>query len=315
MYNTTNMQPLQKSILKVAAYFDMFDYPVTLDEIKFFLEQPYKERELLLELQQLLDYNVLYKMNDFYALRHDYALADRRIKGNKKANEKLKLASTLARFLSWFPYVRGVAISGSLSKNFAYEGSDIDFFLVTAPNRLWVARMILVCFQKVAILMGMKNWFCLNYYIDSTAIEIPEKNVYTAIEIATLIPKQGQAVFGEFFAVNRWIHKYLPNYVHTDKCEAERKGPVAKRITEWMLNNKAGDKFDDYLMQFYKKRWTKMLTKKRFAQNGFQFGSYIAARHACKPMPQYFQGKILDRFENKLKEIDAIYCVPQQVAV
>jgi hypothetical protein len=309
------MQPLQKSILKVAAYFDMFDYPVTLDEIKLFLEQPFKERELLFEIQQLLDYNVLYKMNDFFALRYDWALLERRIKGNAKAAKNLKLAATLARFLSWFPYVRGVAISGSLSKNFAYEGSDIDFFLVTAPNRLWIARTFLVCFQKLAILLGMKNWFCLNYYIDSTATEIPEKNIYTAIEIATLMPKQGKQVFDNFYAANKWISKYLPNYLHKDKCEEERKGPAIKRITEWLLNSKAGDKLDNWLVQFYKKRWAKMMTKKRFAKNGFQFGSCIAAKHACKPMPQYFQGKILGNFEKKLQEIDAVYCTPQQVAV
>jgi predicted nucleotidyltransferase len=51
------------------------------------------------------------------------------------AVKHIKKAKAVAKFLSWFPYIRGIAISGSLSKNFADENSDLDFFIITAANR------------------------------------------------------------------------------------------------------------------------------------------------------------------------------------
>jgi len=308
------MQPVRKSILKVLAYFDLFNYPVTYEEIKFFLDQPFKEAELHAELQALAETTVIFRMNGFYALKPDYALVERRVTGNRAAVKKLKLATRLARFLFRFPFIKGVAVSGSLSKNFAYKGSDIDFFIITAPNRLWIARMFLIFIFYAAKCAGIAKWFCLNYFIDTTAAEIPEKNIYTAIEIATLMPKQGRGVFDAFFKRNNWVYNYLPNYIPATDDAAERKSGIIKSIAEWMLNNKTGDAIDSFLCRFYRNRWKKMMMNKKYMKNGFQFGSYIAGNHVCKPIPHYFQNKVLGNLEDKLNEFD-ILMQPQQVAV
>jgi len=309
------MQTLKKSILKVVAYFDLFNYPVTYDEIKFFLDRPVKENALLADIQDLADAAMLYRMNGYYALKPDYSMVERRITGNRAAEKKLKFAARIARFLSRFPYIRGVAISGSLSKNFAYKGSDIDFFIITAPNRLWVARMIFLCFFYIAKLVGLRNWFCLNYFIDTASLEIPEKNIYTAIEIATLMPRQGSAAYKDFYAHNAWVYNYLPNYLPAYEDAADHKKGLVKTTVEWLLNNKAGDRLDNFLCRFYRNRWKKMLDKKTFAKNGFQFGSYIAGRHVCKPMPHYFQARVLTRLDEKMNELESKLIVPQQIAV
>jgi len=309
------MQLLKKDILKVIAYFDLFNYPVTYEEIKSFLGQPSRETELLTELQALIANNFIYRINGFYALKPDYNFVERRIEGNRQAEKKLRLAARIARFLSWFPYIRGVAVSGSLSKNFAYKGCDIDFFIITAPGRLWIGRIFFICFFYIARFVGLKNWFCLNYFIDTDALEIPEKNIYTAIEIATLMPRQGQEVFSDFYKKNNWVHNYLPNYLPADGDAKIHKPAATKKVVEWLLNNSTGDKLESFLCRFYRERWRKMMDKKAFAKNGFQFGSYIAGNHVCKPIPHYFQGKLLTRLEEKLKELDARIDVPQQIAV
>lgn len=308
------MQPVKKSILKVLAYFNVFNYPVTYEEIKFFLDQPFKEPVLQNELQSLAAAGAVFRMNGFYALTPDYTAVERRLEGNRNAVKKLKFATKLARFLFRFPYIKGVAVSGSLSKNFAYKGSDIDFFIITAPNRLWVARTFFLLFFYAVKCIGLNTWFCLNYYIDTTATEIPEKNIYTAIEIATLMPKQGNAVFADFYKNNQWVYNYLPNYKPVTEGVAERKSGMIKRFFEWMLNNKTGDALDSFLCRFYRARWRKMFDKKMFAKNGFQFGSYIAGNHVCKPMPHYFQNKVLTQLESTLQSFEII-TQPQQVAV
>lgn len=309
------MQALQKSILKVVAYFNLFNYPVTYGEIKNFIDRPVSDSSLTDALHTLTANSLLYKINGFYALTPHYTQVERRLAGNAAADRRLKLANKLARFLSWFPYVKGVAVSGSLSKNFAYKGSDIDFFIITAPNRLWVARMFFLSFFYVARVFGMKNWFCLNYFIDTKALEIPEQNIYTAIETATLMPKQGKGLFADFYESNAWVYNYLPNYTPALQSAANDKSIWPKSMVEWMLNNNIGDKLNNALHRFYKKRWGKMLQQKKFAKNGFQFGSYIAGEHVCKPIPHYFQAKILGRLEEKMRDIDEQLIMPQQVAV
>jgi hypothetical protein len=309
------MHSLKQSILKVVAYFDVFDYPVSIEEIKFFLDTPFNETEFDFAILQLRNYNVLYRFNNLYSLRNEYALVERRIKGNILAEKKLRQAERISRFLLWFPYIKGIAVSGSLSKHFAYEGSDIDFFIITAANRLWVARMFFLSFFKIAKLVGLGNYFCLNYFIDEDALEIPEQNMYTAIEIATLLPKQGQGIFKEFFAKNEWSCAYLPNYGPPYGLAAEKSGPYVKRLVQWLLDNKAGNWLDGMLMHFFKRRWERMMGKKKFAKNGFLLGSYIAEKHVCKPIPHYFQEKILKRFEQRMQGVNEMCYQEQQLAV
>lgn len=308
------MQALKKSILKVVAYFDIFNYPVTYDEIKTFIDQPFKEVELQAALKWLTSMGVLYRINGFYTLKAGYTPIERRIQGNRQAEKRLALAAKIARFLSRFPYIRGVAVSGSLSKHFAYKGSDIDFFIITAPNRLWIARMFFVFFLYIARIMGLKNWFCLNYFIDTKALDIPERNTYTAIEIATLIPKQGGDAFTAFYKQNNWVQAYLPNRIEPVDVPAFKQGWL-QAIIEKLLDNKAGNRIENYLCNFYNTRWKKMLAEKRYAKNGFQFGSYIAGKHVCKPMPHYFQDKIMKALAEKMAVLEKVISQPQQVAV
>ncbi|HVX49544.1 MAG TPA: hypothetical protein VHB48_05275 [Chitinophagaceae bacterium] len=309
------MYPAGESVLKVVAYFDLFDYPVTLEEIKFFLDQPFAEEQLFEELRKLVKANMLYWLNGFYSLRADYQLAERRLQGNRAAAKALKRASKIAGFLTWFPYIRGVAVSGSLSKKFAYKGSDIDFFIITERNRLWTARLVFLSFWYVARLVGLKRWFCLNYYIDTGAAEIPEKNIYTAIEIATLIPKRGKNCLADFYRQNEWVYNYLPNYKPSVETIKDNRRGILAVLIEWLLNNSAGNALEKFICNFFHKRWKRMLAENRYAKNGFHLGSYIAEAHVCKPMPHYFQSKLLKRLDEKMKELDKKLIILQKADV
>src|SRR5438105_3488234 len=107
------------SILKVLAYFDIFNYPLSKEEIFFFLDQKMHPDKVDVALQQLVTCERIFMLGDFYSLRNDNFLRDRRIAGNTKALQVLKKAYDIGAFLYRFPYVRGIGISGSLSKNFA----------------------------------------------------------------------------------------------------------------------------------------------------------------------------------------------------
>src|SRR6185436_13451675 len=117
----------RESVLKTVAYFDIFHYPLDRNEISRFLDRKVSDELLDDCLQRLQVDNRLFLHNGFYSLQNNHLLSHRRMQGNKRAEKMLVKAGKIGRFLYQFPFVRAVGVSGSLSKNFAGEGSDIDF--------------------------------------------------------------------------------------------------------------------------------------------------------------------------------------------
>jgi hypothetical protein len=306
-----HMAQLRESILKVIAYFDMFSHPVSMEEIHQFLDQPVAEKELEPALRQLLEKQLIWQTGCFYTLRNDPQLEQRRLNGNMLAVKRLKLAMRIARILASFPYIRGIGISGSLSKNIAHEGSDYDFFIITAANRLWIARTLQHFFVKTFSWLRLRYFCCLNYYIDERALEIEERNVFTATEVITLLPACGKCSFQQFFKANQWAHDFIPNAVFRKLPAKEISSWPLKKLTEWMLNNRLGDRLDDALMKFFSRRWTTLMSRKKITTTGFQLGAVVIEKHLCKPMPQHFQQNILNRFEQKIADVKKQYAVIQ----
>lgn len=293
------LHSLEVSILKTIAYFDVFQYPLTPEEIIFFLDQPATIKEVRPALKHLTETKQLRQFNNFYTSVNDDSIFLRRLEGNKLAATFIKKAKKVASFLAWLPYIKGIAISGSLSKNFADEQSDLDFFIITTANRLWIVRALYTILFKIASIIHIKDWFCLNYFIDEHALEIQERNLFTAIEIATLMPLKGRKTFEKFFRSNAWVDEYLPNYEPVFNQLHDKPYTITRKITEWLLNFKAGNILDNKLLSLFKKHFRKLLLQNIKSEKGITIGAFEATKHACKPMPQYFQPAILQKFQER----------------
>jgi predicted nucleotidyltransferase len=150
---------LKKNILATLAYYDMFDYPLTYHEIFLFLEEKCEESELVKTINYLVACRLVFQFGKFYSLKNEHSLITRRKNGNKKALELLAKARKVGALLIKFPYVRGIGISGSLSKNFADENSDIDLFIITKKNKLWIARTLMHIFKKLTFLVNKQHYY------------------------------------------------------------------------------------------------------------------------------------------------------------
>lgn len=308
MYNSTAVITLinkelvaeiKENILATLAYFDIFQYPLTVGEIFLFLNNKYEQDEFDIALKSLVNSLSVYQFDNFYSLKNNFALITRRTEGNKKAAEMIKIADKVSNLLIRFPYVRGIAISGSLSKNFADENSDIDLFIITAKNRLWIARTIMHAFKKLTFLVNKQDYFCMNYYIDEGQLEIVEKTLYTAIEIVTLIPLQGDTVIEQFYAANTWTREYLPNKIMRLSSAKPLKPSAFKTLFEGLLNTRAGNAIDNMLMRVTANRWNKKTLLKKLNSKG-NVMSMSAGKHFAKPDPKNFQNYLLDQYKNKL---------------
>ena len=297
---------VKHDILAALSYFDIFDYPITQSEISQFLGNTYAQEDSAEALYQLIAENWIFKLDEFYSLQDNYALVVRRRNGNIRAKEMLKTAEKVAAFLSSFPFVRGIAISGSLSKNFADENSDIDFFIITQKNRLWLARTFMHIFKKFTFLFRKQDWFCMNYYIDEEMLQIKEKNIFTATEVVTLLPLRGIAIFRDFFAKNKWSHDFLPNHSLRVSLVQKSKNSVFKKIIEFAFKNVVGNLIDIVLMKLTTKRWLAKTESKMLNKRGL-VSSMDSSRHYSKPSPEVFQYKLLDTYERKISEIFTRY--------
>ena len=53
------------------------------------------------------------------------------------------------KYISWIPGLKMVALCNSTSYWATDKGSDIDLFIVTAPNRMWLVRILVTCIFQV----------------------------------------------------------------------------------------------------------------------------------------------------------------------
>ncbi len=296
---------LRSSILKVIAYFDLFHYPVSVEDILFFLDKEAEEYHVRREIEVLLNEGCLFRTGPYFSLRNDPALAEKRNWGRQHADELLPIADRGARFLFQFPFVRGVCISGSLSKRCADENADIDYFIITRANRLWIARTLLHLFKKFTYLRGHQHRYCMNYFVDEEAMEIKEKNIFTATEMITLMPASGNGGLTKFFQANEWTTNYYPQYLYRSReAKGIHKPSLLKRCLERLLDNRLGNRLDDYLRNLTDSRWKKKELRGDLNIKGNKM-SLQCGKHFSRPNPEVFQQRVLGKYQRKVKELAA----------
>ena len=291
---------LEFSILKVLSYAHVFKYPLNKHEIVWGLDIPFSDPALLDQtLTKMEREGIIHVCGNFFSLISDNRMEERRLDLNKRAKKYLKIAHRMSRFIGNFPFVRAVFLSGSITKNSMAKDSDIDYFIITEPGRLWFARTVLIAFKKIFLLNSYKL-FCLNYFVDSNNLKIQDQNLYVAHEIATLIPTYGIQKCESFIASNRWIQEYLPNADKIDVSVAV-KGRIRglKWMLEKLLNGKVGHYLDRKFKSITENYWSKKFDnlKGNVQSDYFVSKATISALH-----PDNFKLRILRRYHEILKE-------------
>jgi len=289
----------EKNFLKALLYFDIFNYPLTAEEVVRFSpvvvnSSPYHF------LERLVSQKLLFQFQNFYSLQDDSQLAVRRFKGNALANKKMKTARRFSKLVSLFPFVRAVMLSGSISKNYMDENSDIDYFIITEANRLWIVRTALVLFRRIFLFNSRKN-LCTNYFVDSQNLEIIDKNIFTAIELCTTKPMFGQYTIEKFQAANTWAFLFLPNF-RLENGAIPNKEFFLKTMAEKIFSFKAINRFNEWLMNKSIAHW-----KRRYPHEVHPTDFEIAFRSTkgiSKSHPQFFQKKVLTLYNQKIKDFE-----------
>ncbi len=232
---------MELQVLKCLHYFDLFDHPLNVSEIHRFLQSKAEESEIKIALQKLIATNSAYSFQDYYGLLHLEKKVHDRIKYEKNAFGHHETSVKHGHIILNIPFVSGVCISGSLSKGVMKDDADIDYFIFAKSGKIWLAKFFVKAY-KFLILKNRKELFCTNYFISDENLTIEEQNLYTATELATLIPISSKNLYDQLLLANTWYKTYLPNISIDDTNYIERpfnKSKI-KRWTELILNNPLG---------------------------------------------------------------------------
>lgn len=201
---------LTRAITQTLAYSDIFDYPLTASEIHRYLSGPAVSRA---ELDDALRSSSLERhisqQDGFFSLPGREANVQTRQRRMQDAARLWRHAIHYGRMIAGIPFVRMVAVTGELASDNVGPHSDIDYFIVTEPGRLWLCRLLIISIVRRAAPHGLE--ICPNYLLSEQALEIDDRNLYTAREMAQMVPICGLDVYDRLRQVNGWVDDYLPN--------------------------------------------------------------------------------------------------------
>ncbi len=208
-----------RAIQKTLAYSAVFNYPVSKFQLYTFLrtrsnfEEEFFEKSLR---RQVKKGHVKARDGKYYLPQNRPVSWNLRDKYTKDLLGESKLGFSL---LNKIPWIKMLAVTGAVASNNAGKDDDIDIFIVTQKNRVWLTRfftyVILKIIDKYAQGKNNQRKFCCNLFVDETKIKWPEdkQNAYIAYEIASMHPiiDRTQTYF-RFLKQNDWIFSYFKNY-------------------------------------------------------------------------------------------------------
>jgi hypothetical protein len=196
-----------------------------------------------------------------------------------------------------------IAITGRLAMKNAQVKSDWDLLVVLQNGRIWTGRTLITLFSEA---LGkrrkrekIKDRVCLNYFITESALEIRNKDLYSANEYSFIFPLWGEEVFKNFQIKNSWISEYKPNYDSAETPNLKLLGPN-KFFWFWQ---KIGERI---LGWNFIECWLRKIEKSKIENNPLthQEGSLIVATdEALIFLPDPQGPKVFESFKRKIEEL------------
>jgi hypothetical protein len=200
---------IEQAVLRTVAYADVFDYPLTVAEThRYLVGVAAPPAAVRAGLRRLVPER-LTRREGLYMLHGRGDLAETRRRRAADAAQLWPEAVRYGRVLAQLPFVRMVAVTGSLTRDNVESGSDIDYLVVTAAGHVWAGRGLTGVVRRAVHLRGIR--LCPNYVLSEQALLLRDRNLFTANELVQMVPLAGHGVYRRMRQVNDWTAEFLPN--------------------------------------------------------------------------------------------------------
>jgi hypothetical protein len=203
------------AIARSVVYASLFDYPLTLAQLRQTLIESAQTPSQVLATYNgsaMLQEAIEFRDGFFYPKgRGDLVVERRRREGRSRAF--LRKHRILLQLICALPYVRMIALSGSIA-HLNLEGTgDLDLFIVTRGRRVWSTTVAVVVLSK---LMGLRRIVCANFVVADSRLVLEQQDLFTASQVIHLKPLVGRDVFLQLLDKNPFVFRFYPNFHAAD---------------------------------------------------------------------------------------------------
>jgi hypothetical protein len=218
------------AVLKSVIYASLFDYPLTPAQLQQSLVGLRAETDDIVNwwrASDLLQEAIAFEDGLFFpAGRPD--LVRTRSRREAVSRELLERDRRILQFVASLPFVRMVALSGSLAHLNAEGTADLDLFVITARHRVWSVTVATIVLAK---LLGWRRRLCMNYVVSEAAMAIAPQDLFSANQIIHLRPLTGHQVFERFVKSNGFVREFYPNFeIAQPKPQVPGPKPLLERL-------------------------------------------------------------------------------------
>lgn len=252
---------LDLQIISTLSYSDQFVDPLTISDI----EKRLVNKDLLPFIPKTKDSNetiksrtkylenqgVLINRDGYYFLRNKRQIKNQHQELDKMITLKqarhqnsIKIRSSIKKLLSFcikISWIKAIGITGSVAVNSASSNDDLDLIVVTADNRLWISRFILLIFSLIIgkkviywkrnLLNGIKDEWCFNLWMEegTLSIPVPKQNYYSAFESLQIDwIYDVDSIEQKYYEQNSWIASYFKLQPWIESISFAQKNQKAK---------------------------------------------------------------------------------------
>jgi hypothetical protein len=254
---------LSDAIRRTIAYSDVFEHPLRAREIHRYL---IGFRISLEELKSALDKErSLVRRGEYWVLPGREEIIPIRLQREVHSRKLMPRALRIGRILGSLPFVRMVALTGSLAVLNISKTDDFDYMLVTVPGRVWTARAFALLVNRIAKVFG--HTICPNLIVSANALEWPLHDLYSARELSQMVPISGLDVYRKLIHANTWAADILPNAFRESNSELfeglrgdprlKKQAPIIQKHIEFLLGGKLGNRLEEWEMDRKIRRFSK----------------------------------------------------------
>lgn len=240
---------ISTDILKTLSYFSLFNFPLTKEELFFYITpKDFNYEDFLKELQFLADQGKVDTQFGYYFFPGESSFIDDRNKAVVHVEKKLKIARRAARLICCVPFIKAVYVCNSVAAEVPKENSDIDLFIITTKKRIWIVRFFTNLILLMARMRTRKNRsansICLSFFVDEenlnmNKLKVAEDDVYLKYWLLQLLPLYDPENFkSKLLEENFGGHFSIDNFAPITNSAL---GRTWKRMWEKFWEGKYGD--------------------------------------------------------------------------
>lgn len=238
---------MQTAVVRALAYAGVFSSGLTASELflRVTTDKTYTKSARLLAdaLSVLLQRGVVRREGGVYWLASlgegtGAVIHQRRAAAISKNSE----IETVGRFLRTIPFVRMVAVTGSVAAKNVVEQDDIDFMIITSPHTLWIVRPLVWWWawrrgKRRSWQREEPNSWCFNMWLTTDTLQLPQElhsyyGAYELLQARIIVSRGGAGV--EWYRQNRWARALFPTWwrerLKTQKHWPEHTSPTAEQV-------------------------------------------------------------------------------------